>query len=75
MICSGVRKRPEAGGVVALVDFNNHQDMGLLEAPQTKQKDVILTRNAMTFEILQDRIRFYFVPEDNTSTLYIFDLK
>lgn len=61
-------------GSLDLVDLQNgkvvHQ---LLVHLAPKDSDRPMTHNPMCFERIDDRLRFYFAPEDDQTTIYVFD--
>lgn len=75
MLCSRQSKHSQyRNGSLVLVDLNDHSIILQVEAPKITGTDIILTRNAMTFELFDDHLRFYFIPEDEQSIMYIIDL-
>jgi hypothetical protein len=81
MLCTGVteiRRTPEAApfrlGGIELVDLNDgrplHQVPVLLWTP----RGVAMTQNAVWLETSTSGVRAYLMPEDDTSTLYIYEV-
>ncbi|MGN6438738.1 MAG: DUF6454 family protein [Agriterribacter sp.] len=78
MICSGLRTYKNAKGDVVrlggleMIDMNDF-DAGLqLPVTEYTAKGVILTNNPFYVESVGEALQFYFVPEDDSSTLYIY---
>lgn len=71
MLCSGVK---EKRGGIDLFDLRNFNKIhGVTEIPRTPKK-VIMTRNPMTVERFENRLRYYFLPENRFSTLYVYEI-
>ncbi len=63
-------------GQIVLYDLGSYRILDRIEAPWNKKEDLPMTRNAMAFEVIDDHMRFYFLPEDGgKSMLYVYDLK
>jgi hypothetical protein len=76
MICSGTRQNANGGlTVVDLLDFSLIQDLHMI--PRTPKK-ILMTRNPMAIESAvvsgEERLRYYFMPEDNNGPLYVFEI-
>jgi hypothetical protein len=81
MLCTGVtelRSAPNAApfglGGLELIDLNDgrplHQVPVLLWTPSGR----VMTQNPSWFESTPTGLRGYFMPEDDTSTIYIYDV-
>jgi hypothetical protein len=82
MICGGLEAidHPFDGffreGGLGLLDIVHHHVLGQIRSPRDKKKNAVMSRNAMCFEANgKKRLRFYFVPRDHASALYVFDLE
>ncbi|MGN6491620.1 MAG: DUF6454 family protein [Agriterribacter sp.] len=81
MICSGLRAYKNAKGEVVrlggleMIDMNSF-DAGLqLPVTEYTTKGVILTNNPFYVEPAGKALQFYFMPEDDRSTLYIYRME
>lgn len=71
MICSGVHDKR---GGIDLLNMNDFKRIyGIEQVPLTPKK-VSLTRNPMTVEKIDSRLRYYFLPENRRSTLYVYEV-
>lgn len=74
MICSGVTSiyGTQIGGV-ALVDMLTM--IPLAEVPITMVSDlgVLVTENPFDVDVVDGRLRFYFLPDQMNSTLYVYE--
>ncbi len=75
MLCGGLSQAYDSRGSIALIDLTDHNLISRIDPPKLEMADIVLTRNAMTFEMWGRGLRFYFVPEDNVSAVYVLDLE
>jgi hypothetical protein len=79
MLCSGLNQYdiPRVGkiafGGLDLIDL--HVQIAIHQVPVTSwvKPDLVMSSNPFYVEIHDNRMRFYFIPEDDKSTLYVFD--
>lgn len=72
MICSGTRANANGGlAVVDLLDFDLIQDIQSI--PRTAKK-ILMTRNPMAIDVIDGKLRYYFIPEDTQGDLYEFEI-
>jgi hypothetical protein len=72
MLCSGTRANSNGGlTVVDLMDFDLIQDITLI--PRTPKK-TLMTRNSMAIDVVDEKLRYYFLPEDNSGDVYVFEI-
>lgn len=72
MVCSGIFGN--AMGRLDLIDLMDFSRIiGMWSVPRTPHK-ILMTRNPMTLEKTDDKTLYYFLPEDNFGTLYIYEL-
>jgi hypothetical protein len=81
MLCSGVtelRQRPEAPafrlGGLDLVDLSGGRPLHQVPVLLWTADGVDMTHNPVWIEPTSSGLRGYFMPEDNTSTIYIYDV-
>lgn len=80
MLCGGLNQyQPQkvgnfSLGGIDLIDLTKLQAIHQLPITLYSDKKNVMTRNPMAFEVVQDHLRCYFIPDDETSTLYIFDV-
>lgn len=73
MLCGGVVGNAQGRlDLIDLLDFS--RITGLWSIPRTQGR-TLMTRNPMTVEQAQDKILYYFVPEDNFGAVYIYELQ
>ena len=62
-----------AFGGLNLIDL--HLQIAIHQVPITTwvKPDLVMSSNPFYFEIHDNRMRFYCIPEDDKSTLYVFD--
>lgn len=82
MLCGGLNKYknlPNLGeyalGGLDLVELRSQQAVHQIAVPQWVKPDLVMTNNPFFFELMDDHLRFYFMPEDSTSKVYIFDVR
>ncbi len=79
MLCSGLNKYPIrdvgeiAFGGLDLVDLDLLIAIHQIPINERVTPDLVMSNNPFYFEIYGNHIRFYFIPEDNDSKLYIYD--
>lgn len=79
MLCSGLNQYdiPKVGriafGGLDLVDLHLHVAIHQVPVDAWVKPDLVMSSNPFYFEIHDNRMRFYFVPEDDKSALYVFD--
>lgn len=79
MLCSGLNAYtfPKIGyvafGGIELVDLESH--LAIHQIPVALYSDTMrpMTQNPFFVELHQDCLRFYFLPDDHESTLYVYD--
>lgn len=79
MLCTGVAELARGGsgntvqlGGIDLIDLDTGRPVHQVPVGLTTPKGVSLTRNATFFELAGEDIRGYFLPEDDTSTVYVY---
>jgi hypothetical protein len=79
MLCGGLSKSIiETVGIVAfgglaLVDLDKKHAVHQIPVNIRLKPDLVMTQNPFCFEMVNNRLRFYFMPEDDESSLYIYD--
>ena len=84
MLCGGVGKYeiPIMGdyaivefafGGLDLVDLRSHRAIHQVPVAQRVKPNLVMSFNPFFFELRDDHLRFYFMPEDDESTVYIYD--
>ena len=79
MLCSGLKKYsiPNLGtiaiGGLELVDLETHIPVHQISVNSWIMPDIVMTQNPFYFEMVNHHLRFYFMPEDDESMLYIFE--
>lgn len=73
MLCGG-REGNAHGGIrlIDLLDFSTIR--GIWSIPRTPKK-TLMTRNPLDFEWVGEHLLYYFLPEDGSSDLYIYEVK
>ena len=78
MLCSGLNKYQPSGshppfvlGGLELINLKTLTAVHQVPLSVYTPKQVVLTQNPMDVELRGDTLRFYFVPEDNPSILYV----
>lgn len=78
-LCSGLSKHTVPGvgeialGGIELVDLEDGRALHQVPISLWKKPDLVINNNPFHFEWRGDRWRFYFVPEDDASELYIYE--
>ena len=82
MLCGGVTEYrapstlvPFRLGGLELVDLAAGRAVHQVPLPQWTRGGLVMTQNPMWIEPLGDGLRAWFMPEDDNSTIYIYDLK
>ena len=79
MLCSGLNQYEIPGvgkiafGGLDLVDLHVHVAIHQVPVTSWIKPDLVMSSNPFSCEIHDNRMRFYFIPEDDNSTLYVFD--
>lgn len=84
MLCAGIKTHDvsavgDAGslsftlGGLELVDLESKRAVHQLPFNWIADNGTVMTQNPFFVEQRDDRLRFYFMPEDNESTIYMFD--
>jgi hypothetical protein len=81
MLCTGVtelRQRPDAApfrlGGIDLVNLRDGRPVHQVPVPLWTEAGLDMTHNPVWIEAREGGLRAYFMPEDDTSTLYVFDV-
>jgi len=81
ILCSGLngysvkeKGRFTLGGL-DLIDLTIFAPIHQIPIIRRSQSGVVLTQNPFYFEMIKDQLKFYFIPEDDESNLYIYDTK
>jgi hypothetical protein len=81
MLCSGLSElRPGAGsppfrlGGLDLVDLSDGRPRHQVPVPLWTPGGLDMTRNPSWIEATADGLRAYFMPEDDSSTLYVYEV-
>lgn len=79
MLCSGIAditrgngEKPLQLGGIDLVDLTTGRPVHQLPVALTSASGISLTRNPSFFEPTDEGVRAYFLPDDDTSTLYVY---
>jgi hypothetical protein len=82
MLCTGVAELSRGGsgntvhlGGIDLIDLQTGHAVHQVPVGLTTPKAVSLTRNPSVFEVVGDEVRGYFLPEDDTSTLFVYRVR
>ena len=79
MLCGGTNRYaiPVLGeyalGGLDLVDLRSQQAIYQVPVPQWVKPNLVMTFNPFFVERKGDHLRFYFMPEDDESTVYVYD--
>ncbi len=78
MLCGGVNKykTPDGGfylGGLDLLDLTAQTAVHQIPVALWLESGIVMTHNPYYVEIHNDNLRFYFAPEDNDTTLYVYD--
>ena len=81
MLCTGVtelRQRPEAApfrlGGMDLVDLRDGRPLHQVPVLLWTADGLDMAHNPVWIEAIEPGLRGYFMPEDNTSTIYVYDV-
>jgi hypothetical protein len=77
MLCSGLAQIGDTirlGGL-ELVDLRTHRPIRQLPVPLWTKSGLPMTQNPCWIEPTADGLRAYFMPEDDRSTLYVYEVK
>lgn len=82
MLCSGLRGYEVPGvkprkfsvGGLGLIGFESLRTEHLTPVALWVPPDTAMTRNPFCFEVVDGRLRFYFMPEDDESVIYLYDV-
>jgi hypothetical protein len=82
MVCTGVaelRLSPGAAplrlGGLDLIDLREGRPLHQVPVPLWTSGGLDMTHNPTWFEAVNGSLRAYFMPEDNTSTVYVYDVE
>jgi len=82
MVCTGLselRQRPDAPafrlGGIELLDLRDGRPVHQVPVPLWTASGLDMTHNPVWLEATAGGLRAYFMPEDDTSTLYVYDVK
>lgn len=64
----------ELGGL-GLIAFDSLRQDHLAPVPLWADPSTVMTRNPFFFEVVDGHLRFYFMPEDDESVIYIYDVE
>lgn len=79
MLCGGLNKYeiPDLGkfalGGLELVDLQTRTAVHQVPVPLWVKPTLAMTNNPFYSELKDDHLRFYFLPEDDESTIYVYD--
>lgn len=69
----GKTQRVALGGL-GLIAFDSLRQERLVPVPLWVAPEIVMTRNPFFTEVVNGRLRFYFMPEDDRSVIYIYDV-
>lgn len=82
MLCDGLRTYKKPGdntpfklGGIEVIDMNHYQSLFQMPVNEWTSTGAIITNNPCYTEIIDGKLRFYFVPEDDRSVLYTYELE
>ena len=82
MVCTGLAElRPSPGGAafrlggLDLIDLRDGRPIHQVPVPLWTENGLDMTHNPTWFEAVNGKLRAYFMPEDNTSTVYVYDVE
>ena len=61
-------------GGLALVEFGTLTLAHLIPVPLWINQNYAMTNNPFFCKVQEDHLRFYFIPEDDESTMYVYDI-
>ncbi|MBD3287907.1 hypothetical protein GF337_03815 [candidate division KSB1 bacterium] len=79
-LCSGLRNYviPGAGkisfGGIDLLDLEQHVAVHQIPVYLWVKPHLVMSNNPFFVELINEHLRFYFIPEDDDSTLYIYEI-
>ncbi|KAH6653729.1 hypothetical protein BKA67DRAFT_658072 [Truncatella angustata] len=75
MICSGIANLGEGVSIGGLALVEMHTMRPLYEVPMMMTSDLgaLITKNPMDVALVDGKMRFYFLPDERNSTLYIYE--
>ena len=82
MLCSGLRtyRNPiddtvfKLGGI-EMIDMRNYSSVFQFPVNEWAKPGTVMTNNPCFAEVINGKLRFYFVPEDDHSTLYTYEVE
>ena len=80
MLCGGLKGYSIKGlgnfafGGVDLIDIRSLLPVHQIPVRLHLKPGLVMTRNPFYFEIINERLRFYFIPEDGESKIYIYEV-
>ena len=80
LICGGLKKYSIEGlgkfafGGLDLIDLKSYVPIHQIPINLHISPELVLANNPFYFEKIEDQLRFYFIPEDNESQIYIYDV-
>lgn len=81
MICSGLKAYKNHKGETIrlggldLIDMNNYHAALQLPVNEFTSNGTVLTNNPFYIDVVAGKLRYYFIPEDDRSSLYIYQLQ
>ena len=82
MVCTGLAElRPSPGGAafrlggLDLIDLRDGRPIHQVPVPLWTENGLDMTHNPTWFEAVSGGLRAYFMPEDNTSTVYVYEVE
>ena len=82
MVCTGLAElRPSPGGAafrlggLDLIDLRDGRPIHQVPVPLWTENGLDMTHNPTWFEVVSGGLRAYFMPEDNTSTVYVYEVE
>lgn len=82
MLCAGLKtyRNPNDGtafrmGGIEVIDMRNYSSVFQFPVNEWAKPGTVMTNNPFFAEIINSKLRFYFVPEDDHSTLYTYELE
>jgi hypothetical protein len=75
MMCSGVTGLTNTTtiGGIAIVDLETMTPLDEVPITLLSQQGVIVTQNPFDVDVVNDRLRVYFLPDQHNSTLYVYE--
>ncbi len=81
MLCAGLKTYKNSSGAVfklggiEVIDMRNYSSVFQLPVNEWAGHGAVMTNNPCFTEVINGKPRFYFVPEDDQSTLYIYEIE